>query len=75
MKTRRQPAQKPATHEERMLRAAGAYLTERGWSVAVISANRVQRQPDALAGNYEFVIKFTGTRHAPVGAETGTVEA
>jgi hypothetical protein len=75
MKTRRQPAAPAPTHEERMLRAVGAYLTERGYTVAVISANRVQQQPDALANHYEFVIKFTGTRHAPVGAETGTVEA
>lgn len=75
MKTRRQPAAPAPTLEERMLRAAAAYLTERGYGVAVISAHRVQQQPDALADNYEFVLKFTGTRRAPVGAGTRTVEA
>ncbi len=62
---RRKPAQ---TNEELMLRAAAAYLTERGYAVATISADRVQTDEDlALDSAYEFVIRFTGTAPAPLG--------
>jgi hypothetical protein len=54
------------TSEERMLHATAAYLTDRGYTIAVISADRVQQQPDALASNFEFVVKFTGTARAEV---------
>ena len=63
---RRKPAQ---TSEERMLHAVAEYLTERGWKILVISANRIQQQPDEVS-NYEFVIKFTGA-----DATTGKVLA
>jgi len=45
--------------EPRMLHAVASYLTEKGYSVLVISADRVQHGDD---GNYEFVLRFTGKR-------------
>lgn len=45
-----------------MLNAVAAYLTENGWNVAVIGSPRIQRQPDDLTLNYEFVLRFTGAQ-------------
>ena len=56
---RRKPA---PTNEELMLQAAGVYLHEQGFAVAVISADRIQTDDElALSSQYEFVIRFTGT--------------
>jgi hypothetical protein len=55
---RRKPAQ---TSEERMLHAAAVYLTERGYTVATISADRVETDGELqMTGSYDFVIRFSG---------------
>ncbi len=50
------------TAEDRMLRAVGEYLEEKGWSVLVVSAERVERAalPHLHPNTYEFVLRFTG---------------
>lgn len=53
----------PQTNEEQMLRAAAIYLTERGYAVATISADRIQ-SCEGKAG-FEFVVRF-GVLSPPV---------
>lgn len=52
------------TVEARMLHAVAEYLeSQQGFKVLVISADRVQGPTDRQF-NFEFVIRFTGTRQA-----------
>jgi hypothetical protein len=63
MTTKRKRAatpKKPETTEDIMLQAVGAYLKEKGWTVLVIGADRIQGRADAF--NYEFVLRFTGKK-------------
>ncbi len=45
--------------ETKALVAVGKYLEDRGWTVLVISADRIQGPVDRV--NYEVVFRFTGT--------------
>jgi hypothetical protein len=58
------PPQTPSagSASDTLLRAAGEYLEQNGWSVIVVSAERIQRstRPDLHPDSYEFVLRFTG---------------
>lgn len=56
--------------EAALYKAVAAFLKRQGWSVVVPGGCRVQRQlqPGDLSANYEFVVRFTGTRSVTLTA-------
>jgi hypothetical protein len=48
--------------QEKMKRAIAAYLKEHGWNVVVAGEARVEHLPGDADFNFQFVLRFTGSK-------------